>query len=197
MMSLIKPKYIYIITIALLVVISFVGFFIGIKMPLKYEDETIDISSFSTIGKLTVLTTDIVINEHIAIGDKEDPNYMSFYTVDGTAVYSIDLSKAELSPIVNNKAYVYLPDIEVDIFYDDSTLTKEAEYQKGAYKGSAEEGYEIAQETAKITEEELKENMQNNLMFMNLAKESAKKHITSFVNNLSVNNITIELKGDY
>lgn len=54
------------------------------------------VNKIQELNKLEVLAASVKLNDIHSVGEKEDPDYVALYLLKGNAVFSVDLSKAEI-----------------------------------------------------------------------------------------------------
>lgn len=110
----------------------------GKEAGLKADDTEVKIEDeIYNIGNLEVLVAGVKIgNFHEYAGQ-----YSALYIYKADAVFSIDLSKAEISYGSDNSSiFIHLPEPKVNLYINENA-EKLAEWQKGLYTGDAKDGY--------------------------------------------------------
>lgn len=166
----------------------------GKVQGLSAEDTTAEIASkIKEAEKLEVLVASVKLNDIHTIGEK----YAALYLLKGDAVFSVDLSKAEIREDSNGLAIV-LPPVEMDLIVDQSKIEKVAEYQQILFDGKTEDGFEAyLNSMAKIVEES-KEALVNYDSLKTTAEETAIKQVKQLANSVAVSKreITVTFKEE-
>ncbi len=125
---------------------------------LSAEDTTVEIeSSLATVGNLEVLVAGFTMTNLSEIGD----NYKLLYTIEGDAVFSVDLTQVSVSFDVSGDLYISIPIPEVEIYMNQSSTKKLAEISGFDWFTNAESGLTAYLNTMTQTVENAKENIDN------------------------------------
>lgn len=162
----------------------FGGHTLGKRSKIVVKDPKISLSSISTVGKLDVLSASVSIKQSLSAGSESDPDYVSLYELKGNAVFSIDFDKMKVNVASDEskEIWIKLPTPSLELYVDETTRDKIAEYQKHSWSGSAETGYRAYFESNAATVRDMKELILNYDYLLNSAKESAKKQLLMLVN---------------
>ena len=146
----------------------------GKEEGLSAKDTKAEIkNSFSEIGNLEVLEAGVKLNNVNTLGD----DYAALFLLKGVAIYSVNLKNVEISDIDANSVEILLPAINVEIYIDESSTEKLAEYQKHPWSGSARDGFAEYMNTRVATDQSVKETMVNYANLTETAQSSAIKQI--------------------
>lgn len=161
----------------------------GKEQGLSAEDTTVEVANkIKEVERLEVLVASVKLNDIHTVGD----DYAALYLLKGDAVFSVDLSKAEITEDADG-LHIVLPQLEMDLIVDQSRIEKVAEYQKLLFNGSSEDGFDAyLNSMAKIVEES-KETLVNYDSLKETAEETAKKQVTQLANSVAVEKRTIEV----
>lgn len=151
----------------------------GENAGLTAEDTTVDIKgSMEGLGKLEVLVAGVSLKNIHKIGT----SYTGLYLINGDAVFSVDLTKAEISFSLDGKhVYVTIPEPDLEVYLDQASTKKLAEVQKFSLSVSAEDGLIGYLNTMTQTLEKVKETMANYDSLLSEAKNSAKNQVHKLV----------------
>lgn len=165
---------------------NFIGSFNGITVGLekgweKGKDEGLSAkdtkseikNSFSQVGSLEVLKAGVRLKDINTLGD----NYAALFILKGAAIYSVNLKETEINDIDATTIEILLPDINVEIYIDESATEKLAEYQKKPWSGSAKDGFVEYMNTREATDKSVKDTMENYGALIKAAEGSAKKQV--------------------
>lgn len=182
-----------IIVVILLLVFCVMGIVAGREISSGKSDATeitTSMTSVKQIGELEVMTASVQINREIFISKKDETQYASLYTVPGTAVYTVDLSKLEIDCVGSKeegyKLLVGIPQLKSSLKVREDELEKLDEYQKGTFTGSAKEGYEKYITVTKESVAAVEKEISNSDGLMSMAEESAKTQIGLLIDSLSI-----------
>lgn len=159
------------------------GFESGKEKGLSAEDTTAEIAnSMHEINKLEVLVASVKLNDIHSVGDDKD--YAALYLLKGEAVFTIDLSKAEIKEN-NNVINITVPQPKMELTIDQSRIKKVAQYQKLFFNGSAEDGLDAYINSMKKVVDESEKALANYDSLLRTAKIAAEKQIINLVNSVS------------
>lgn len=130
-------------------------------------------SSFSEVGILEVLEAGIKLKNVNTIGDE----YAVLYVLKGVAIYSVNLKDVEINDVDSSTVEILLPDINVEIYIDESGTEKLAEYQKRSWSGSAKDGFTAYMNTREVADKSVKDTLENYDDLIEVAESSAKKQV--------------------
>ena len=91
----------------------------------------------------------------------------------------MDLSKADINDEGTDDIRILLPDVEVEIYIDESETEKLAEYQKHSWTGSTKDGFTAYMNSRAAMDESVKETMNNYAQLKETAEKSAIKQVES------------------
>ena len=130
-------------------------------------------------GKLEVLAAGIKITNLEKVGNND---YSALYLVKGTAVFSVNLTKADVSFNDDfSTVEVKVPDVNASIYIDNGETEILAQYQKSKFTGSAKDGFTAFINSANQTSNKTAESIENYDMLKKSAQTSAEKQITSII----------------
>ena len=187
-----------IIGLGLLVVVICMGFYVGSQAGMTYEDPEVSLDSVTSSGKLGVLSAHVNILNSLMMGPSSDLDYMNLYGQEGTAVYTIDLSEAEVSRGMNSKGepmiFVRLPEPVVQLYVDENSTSNIAEFQKNQnWTGSAEEGYRAYNTQTADGYKKMLESLQESDGLMLEAKNSAISRVSELISAVALDGIQCEV----
>ena len=101
---------------------------------LSANDITANVAnSIEKLEKLEVLVASVKLTDTHSIGD----DYKALYILKGDAIFTVDLSKAEIKK--NDDAfYIQIPHPQVELIINQNEIEKIAKYQKYSFSGKAE-----------------------------------------------------------
>lgn len=148
----------------------------GKAVGLSADDTQSDlVVRLGSIGRLEVLAAGVKLTNVHSIGE----DYSAIYLMKGSAVYTVDLEKAQFAFSPDQKYLtITVPEPEIDLYVDENETKKLAEYQKHFYTGSTRDGFLAYLNTSKNTVKEVRDSMANYDELMSLAKESAVSQIS-------------------
>ena len=130
-------------------------------------------NSFSEIGNLEVLEAGVKLKDVNMFGD----DYAALFLLKGVAIYSVNLKDVEINDIDANSVEILLPAINVEIYIDESSTEKLAEYQKHSWSGSAKDGFAEYMNTRAATDRSVKETIENYSNLTEAAQSCALKEV--------------------
>lgn len=191
-------KLVLVVCLILLVAVISLGVYLGINSQMMYETPDVSLDSITATGRLGVLSAHVNILNSLTMGAASNPDYMKLYGQDGTAVYTVDLSQAEISKGTNSKGesmiFVRLPEPWVQLYIDESSTKNIAEFQKNQnWTGSAEEGY-LAYNTQNATGyQEMLDSLQESDGLMLEAKNCAIRRVSELVSAIALDDVQCEI----
>lgn len=164
----------------------------GEQAGLSAEDTTVDIKgSMEVLGKLEVLVAGVSLKNINKIGD----SYTGLYLINGDAVFSVDMAEAEISFSQDEKdVYITIPEPDLEVFLDQNSTQKLAEWQKFSLTVSAKDGLENYLNSMTQTVEKVKETMVNYDSLFTDAKESAKKQVQQLAGTICGDNYVVHVQ---
>lgn len=166
----------------------------GKKQGLSAEDTLAEVANkIKEVEHLEVLVASMKLNDIHTVGEE----YAALYLLKGDAVFSVDLSKAEITE-KSDGIYIALPQLDINLIVDQNKIRKVAEYQKRFFNGSSEIGYDAyLNSMAKIVEES-KETLVNYDSLNKTAQETAKRQVSQLVNSIAVEkrNVIVTFKEE-
>lgn len=152
----------------------------GKEQGLSAEDAIAEVvNKIKEVKKLEVLVAGVKRYDTHKVGD----NYAALYLIKGDAVFSVDLSKAEITEDTNG-LHIVLPQLEMDLI--DGKNEKVAEYQKESFTGSSEDGFGAYLNSMKKISEESKETLPNYDSLKKTAEETAIKQVKQLANSVAI-----------
>ena len=156
----------------------------GKEKGLLAEDTETDITSkIQGLNKLEVLVAKAKLKNFHTIG--KDTAYAALYFIKGNVVFSVDMSKAVIS-LDDGGLHIVLPKPEGELYIDDSSVEKAAEYQKHFFSGSAKDGYDAYLNTMKEIQESSVETLANYDALIKSAKQAAEHQVTLLAQNIAL-----------
>lgn len=145
----------------------------GKEAGLGAEDTKAEIEDeIRSVGNLEVLVAGVRIGNFHEYADK----YSALYIYKADAVFSVDLSRAEVYHDGSNSIIIYLPKPQVKLYINEGA-EKLAEWQKNLYTGDAKDGYIAYLNSMKNVEKISLKEIANYEMLIEQAKEAAVRQI--------------------
>lgn len=171
-----------------------VGYSKGVKEGkeegLSAKDTVVTIDEkVKTVGNLEVLSASVVMHDLNEIGD----NYKSILALYFDAVFSVDLTKAEIS-IDGNTYNVILPNPTVKLVIDDDRTKKIASYMPSSWSGSNEDGYTAAKNSIKELESNARNTIANYTVLESNAKDSARSQVSFLIQSATSKEVIINVE---
>ena len=156
----------------------------GKEAGLNSEDITMDLTqSIREVGNLQVLVANVNIPDYHELGNK----YAALYLFRGSAVFSVDMTKASVSKTQEGETIILLPEPKAVVNINDSETELLADYQRKFFNGSADDGFEAYLNSLRLIDQISLEKVSNYEMLMEMAKNSAKKQVEMLSGNVCVN----------
>lgn len=153
----------------------------GKEEGLSADDTTAAIASkIKELENLEVLVASVKLNDVHSVGN----DYAALYLLKGDAVFTVDLSKAEIDE-KSDGLYITIPKPEMDLIVDESKIKKVAEYQRKLFNGSSEDGFDAYLNFMTKMVSETKQTMVNYDSLMSVAEASAQKQVTQLANSVT------------
>ncbi len=144
----------------------------GKAAGLSAEDVTMEISNtVREVGNLEVLVANVEIPDYHEVGKK----YAALYLFRGSAVFSVDMSRASISKTADGEVIILLPDPSAVVRINDSETELLAEYQRKFFNGSADDGFQAYLNSLRLIDSIALEKVSNYDVLMDLARASARK----------------------
>lgn len=190
-------KLAIIISASIIVLSVLAGVILGFSADRKSETN-VDISFISEgTGRLDVMTAEVLITEDLTIGNSNSPDYKSLSRQKGTVVYYVDLSSIEPYSALNSSGktilFIPLPSVEAELYIDESTNEKLAEYQKGSYTGSAEEGFRLYMKSRTDGALSMRERISGYDELYSMAEDSAIRMVKGLVEDALIGEAIVEV----
>lgn len=155
----------------------------GREEGLSAEDTLISISNrIHQMEKLEVLAADVKLKNFHTIGKQQD--YAALYLASGNVVFTVDLSRAKTSQ-QGNTFKIMLPDPEAQLYIDDASVKKVAEYQKRFFTGDAESGFDAYLNSMKQMQKVSRETLSNYDSLAESAKAAAIHQVEMLAGSMS------------
>lgn len=151
----------------------------GRDAGLKAEDTAAVISNqLHQLENLEVLVASVKLSNFHSVGqEKSSKYYAALYLVNGNAVFTVDMSQADISAR-SGDLYIKLPKPKGSLYLDDSSVEKVAEYQTKLFNGSAEDGFDAYLNTMTKMQEASEETLDNYEALILAAKKAATNQVT-------------------
>ena len=130
-------------------------------------------TSLSEVGNLEVLEAGVKLKDVNTLGN----NYAALFLLKGVAIYSVNLKDVEINDVDSSTVEILLPDVNVEIYIDESATEKLAEYQKYSWSGSAKDGFVEYMNTREAADKSVKATLENYDDLIEAAESSAKKQV--------------------
>lgn len=146
---------------------------------------------FRQISRLEVLAASVKLSNFHKVG--ENVKYAALYLVNGNVVFTVDLAQTEVRA-EGQTLQIRIPQPECDLYIDDSSIEKAAEYQRKLFNGSAEDGYDIYLNSMKKLHQVSEDTLSNYNELLEAAKASAEKQVTALAQSASKSfrDVTVE-----
>lgn len=166
----------------------------GKAVGLSAEDTAAAISNqMQQVENLEVLAASVKLKDFHTVGKEEDPTYAALYLANGTAVFTVDLSQAQIRA-ENDVLHIVLPQPVGNLYIDESSVEKVADYQKKFFNGSAEDGFDAYLNTMIKIQEVTEETLSNYDTLISSAKQAAEHQITLLVKSVSTMPYSISIE---
>lgn len=179
------------IKMAIIVVLLIVLIAVFVRKSFHTGETTksvVKIDSVKEIGNLEVLSASV----NLGITETFDNDKAAFqFKKEGTAVYSVNLEKIEISIDPEKKrlyASIPIDAISVTLYVDESSAEKVAEYQERGWTGNAETGYRKHLEMTTDGYEKMMQSLQNSSSLKTTAIESAEDQIQMLIEGSLIDN---------
>ena len=147
----------------------------------KTTKSVVKTDSVKEIGNLEVLSASV----NLGITETFDNDKAAFqFKKEGTAVYSVNLEKIEVSIDPEKKrlyASIPIEALSVTLYVDESSTEKVAEYQERGWTGNAETGYRKHLEMTTDGYEKIMQSLQNSSNLKTSAIVSAEEQIRMLI----------------
>lgn len=165
----------------------------GKEEGLSAKDTTAEVvSKIRELNRLEVLVASVKLNDVHSVGKEDDPDYAALYLLKGNAVFTVDLSKAEIQN-GENEISILLPEPEMELIVDQREIKKVAEYQKHYFKGSAEDGFDAYLASMDKIGEQSKNVVANYDELIKMVRESARKQVEQLVGTVRVSESNVKV----
>ncbi len=171
------------------------GYESGKAEGLSAEDTEAEVmTAVQELGNLRVLVANVDIPNYHELGKK----YAALYLFRGSAVFSVDLTKAVITRSADGAVTVTLPEPTAKVSINDSETKLLAEYQAAFFNGSAEDGFEAYLNTLKAVDNIALEEVSNYENLLTMARDSAKKQVRRVTESVCVNcgTVTVEFRSE-
>ena len=135
------------------------------------------------VGNLEVLVANVEIPDYHEVGKK----YAALYLFRGSAVFSVDLSKASISKTAEGEVIILLPEPTAVVNINDSETELLAEYQRKFFNGSADDGFQAFLNSLKMIDSIALDKVSNYELLMEMARASARKQTEMLAGGVCVN----------
>lgn len=164
----------------------------GEEAGLSAKDTVVDIKgSMKALGKLEVLVAGVSLKNINKIGDA----YKALYIINGDAVFSVNMSEAEISFSQGGKDIdITIPEPELELYLDQNSTEKLAESQKFSLTVSAMDGLVAYLNSMTQTVQKVKETMVNYDSLFCDAKESAKRQVEQLAATICGENYVVHVQ---
>jgi len=131
------------------------------------------------VGELDVLVSGVKITNLHQIGN----NYQGLYVSKGYAVFSIDISTIEVSNS-ESEVSITINEPKVQVYIDDESTKKIAEWQKHTWTGSSEDGYFAYLNSWEHSKQEIENSVDNYDSLLKDARQAGREEIESLVKSI-------------
>ncbi len=171
------------------------GYQDGKAEGLSAEDTEAEVKAkVQKLGNLRVLVANVEIPNYLEIGEK----FAALNVFYGSAVFSVDLTKADITRTADGDVTVTLPEPTADVNFDFSRTEQLAEYQSTFFNGSAGDGIEATLNTLKTLDDLTLEKVSNYETLMTKVKDSAENQVKLFTESVCVGcrKVNVEFRGE-
>lgn len=147
----------------------------GAEAGLSAEDSIVNIQDgMKEIGNLDVLAAGVTLRNINRIGE----DYARLSLINGDAVFSIDMTQAEISFSQDGKeVYIVIPEPTLALYLDQSGTETLAEIQESSFSVTAEDGLIAYLNSMSQTADKAKEALANYDSLLAQARESAQRQV--------------------
>lgn len=166
----------------------------GKEAGLSAEDTKADIATqLQQVNNLEVLVASVKLEDYHDIGPEGDEKYAALYLVNGNVVFTVDMSQATITSKSGN-LHIILPNPVGELYIDQSSIDKAAEYQKTKFSGNAKDGFDAYLNTMKKVQDASEETLNNYDILLDSAKQAAKRQVSllALAASESYSEITVE-----
>ena len=162
----------------------------GKEEGLSAKDTSVTLATqIKRTGKLEVMSAGIKMTNINTVGEND---YSALFIVKGNAVFSVDLSNVEIKVSDDfSTATVTVPDVDAEIYIDNSSTEKLAEHQKHKFTGSSADGFTEYINSSNQLSQKAVETISNYEQLKEAAVDSARKQITELVKNFNSRILTV------
>lgn len=168
------------------------GFEAGKEQGLKAEDTEVEVvEAMTETGTLEVLAASVRLTDN-----RVENEYAVLYSIFGNAVFTVDLTNAQVMMGKNGIVNITIPYPQVDLFIDESKTEKVAEYISNKNQGSTEAGYKAYINSFSQISENAQQRIAEYDTLMEQAKGAAIKQVKMLAENVcgSEKKITVDFK---
>lgn len=166
----------------------------GKAVGLSAEDTAAAISNqMQQVENLEVLVSSVKLKDFHTVGRETDPTYAALYLANGTAVFTVDLSQAQIQA-QNDTLHIILPQPVANLYIDESSIEKVADYQKRFFNGSAEDGFDAYLKSMVKIHQATEETLDNYDMLINSAKQAAERQVTLLAQSASTTPYSVSIE---
>jgi len=168
----------------------------GKTAGLSAEDtKTLLRGKMAETGKLEVLMAGVQLENFHTIGEEEKKKYAALYLYKAKAVFSVDLSDVQIIWDQEEHSIVLnLPQLEIEVYFDETEEQKVAEYQKKFFEGSANDGFDAYLNSMSEIAKDAPKKLAENENLMNQARSAAIMQVGLLANSICGNEYVIEVK---
>lgn len=165
----------------------------GAQAGLSAEDMEVDIKgTIELAGDLEVLTANVSLKDMLSLGDG---TYSALYIFYGDAIFTTDLTQAEVSFSNDGSVVIVrIPEPVMSVNLDETRSNKLKEDMKFSLRTNSEDGYASYLNTRKKISENLSESVANYDSLMQAAKESASKQVEQLISTICSADCEIEVQ---
>ena len=170
------------------------GYKAGKEEGLSAKDTTAELSGkIREVEKLQVLIASGTFSDVLTVNEKNG-DYAALLSTKYNAVFTVDLGSAEID-LKEDSLHILLSQPEVE-FFPVGDIEKKAEYQRGAFRGSAENGYKALINSANQIKTRAEEQFRNDESLQKAARASAEMQLKQLINavSLSKQEVLIEFR---
>ena len=164
----------------------------GKEVGLSAEDTHASIATkFSDVGKLDVLVSGVTVTDLHKFSDK----YAGLYVSKGYAVFSVNLSSADIS-VTDESVTITIERPNCDVYIDESSTEKLAEWSHSIWNGAEKDGYFAYLNSWAKSREELENSIEDYESLIDLARSSADSQLKMLVKtvNTSAKKVIVNFK---
>ncbi len=152
------------------------------------------VSKVKELGNLRVLVANVDISNYHELGSK----YAALYLFRGSAIFSVDLTKADMMRNNAGEVVIMLPEPTAKVLINDSETELVKDYQRRFFNGSSEDGFEAYLNTLRMIDNISLEEVSNYEALLTMARDSARNQVRRVTESVCVDckSITVDFRSE-